>query len=181
MEPLFVVEGKVDEATYIEVWTGKGKPWFALVYQFAGLYFVLKGLGTLLDAWTYGPSDLYLYGVLILMCGGGLIWFYSRHYVMRQAKKNYQVQCNFYGTDKSGKSVFWEDHFAEYNPVGGLEFDMKYEDILKVSETKNTYCYTVRGPRGYFVSKKDFVVGTPEEFKEFIRIKAVKADIQPGE
>lgn len=83
-----------------------------------------------------------------------------------------------YGTEVETVVSFYEDNLISKNLQSKGETVTAYNKLVKIKETKHLYFLYLKHRLVILVDKNGFTKGTQEEFKKFIKEKAVNAKIK---
>ena len=87
------------------------------------------------------------------------------------AHRRWKEQKKYEGTITS--TQFFDDHFCDLSS-SSITTSLSYGEVIAIEESKDFFIMIYPGSRAVSVSKSDFTVGTPDDFRVFLTEKTGK-------
>lgn len=113
-------------------------------------------------------------GPVLLFTLYRLLWTPIRLAVFAH-RKNREIHN---GKDVVTVNNFYDDHVLAINALTKNKTNIKYEDVLKLLETRDTYIMEMERGLVLIMDKNGFKKGTKEDFVEFLKEKCVNAEVK---
>lgn len=158
MEPLFEVQGVMDENRYMRFYRLhiSATPTKKLMLILSVVMFVIGFLSLWLELF---------FSAMVMILAGILLLFWPK-----LTAKKYASQMDLtarYMRNKPFTIRFFEDELAEFTPNG--EMHIKYEDIFRVVENEEMLLIYISSAQAFVIFKNELTRGTPAAFTAFLR------------
>jgi len=158
MEPLFEVQGVMDENRYHRFYELhiSSTPTKAFLIVMAVIMFIIALLSLLTEL---------LFNAIVMVIAGVALLFWPR-----LISKKYASQMNLTARFMRNKPFtlrFFEDEVAEFTPVG--EMHIQYEDIYRVVENETMLLIYISAGQAYVIFKNELTHGNPAALTAFLR------------
>ncbi len=158
MEPLFEVQGVMDENRYLRFYLLHiaATPAKKLLLGLAVFMFIVG----LISLWL----ELF-FGAVVMVAAGIAVLFWPK-----LTAKKYAAQMDLTARFMRNKPFtirFFDDELAEFTPNG--EMHIRYEDIYRVAENGEMLLIYISSAQAFVIYKNELTRGTPAAFTAFLR------------
>ncbi|HEX2937395.1 MAG TPA: YcxB family protein [Ruminiclostridium sp.] len=170
MEPLIENKCKHSKANLLEMAKGSR----STVHIIICIAIIIYCIGTAICCILRNCFPGILVSFLLTAFFAFLYLFLPYKNVNKMIKRCYEL----YHAEVESNLCFFEDYILNVNKQTNGETKTDYNQIIKVSQTKNLYLMNLREQIVILVDKNGFVKGNKDDFKRLIKEKAVHAKIR---